>query len=1402
MKLEYNESLESYKWNKIINNNDFKREGIYICHLGQWNYEMIKFVKISDNYNNKNYYKLEPFPNNNITYLISNEGEIIENKENSFENFSKRGGFLYYIKEFYYPIFGICENQWYPLLTEIEDKKDLFEIPNEAQIKSYYKFCEKYKEKKYSGFSYGYGYSYPYDSYIDYEPCRKKFNIYLKFNFPETYETFISKKNFTIYEDYKYELTNISKNAQQNIVLNILKRFQYLKDRKKDTFSFSYLAYLIFEKKKEIFDSIEKYFPEEIKTLIKDEFDYIINYNERKNKDHIAFNSNKLNLIQKLYLVFTKKLNEINNNNNTINISKIEQNKIIDKIKELRNKYYSYESINAKKLEKSDSIGKLNQDIQSIIQEINKEVEKRNKEKENINDESNLSIIADKFLIVDKERKKVNKNTNQIQSINTSELNNPLTSIDSIEIDEIIQPDYYSINSLMEYFGSCILKTQMIPAFIRYAYKTGDKDQQKKATDILSDLFNLYKSIDNYNLSLISPRTEEYKKSFEIMFSKLKNSGVNFQKDRELKQLKVYENDKIQDFIILPEKDSFNIRPSIFEKDENNEPQKDSNSSTSLFKQNTIFYKKTGIKTLQDSQMMNLEYENLIKKRKKEQKDKKTKDEEIKKKKEEKTIQNIPPPVINPNQELQKVYSILENKLEEDNKPPPNNFNFQKPNQPKDIPKRGLVEKKAKKVVIIITGKNFEGMNFDVEMETNMVIEKIKSFDRRQLKLDTVSEREGKLDKLYESDKLKEYLNAKVQISEDSTINKLIESSEFLSSRLFSTISNLNLKYEFPFKNLEVNILLDCARTIGDTEKFFVMLQVCALTTVFYSLEIPYLISVVGDSGFKVVLKELDEEHSIESLQKALDCIFIKRFNTNIASCIKTATDKFKTLKGDDAHRVFYIFTNGLDEEFSLTEQWKDRIFNNPNHSFAFIFSKPKTIKKDASDFLTNYWNKFGQYCKENQLPVELIEMSKEKLYKISNNNIIEINEDNIVDYNKAVINILRRYKDYDNNAKTEKALFEIDKLNSLPLGNNLMNLGKIVSDDTFREMREEPFIKKIKLNKQQEAAPKLNKKEFKEISKNIGSILKIKNGIKDEEKSEIRNFMKLFKIKKEKINLSLLELIFKPNLATQTILTDVGTHIDVNELIKYLLNPTPNPRIYREIGDGFIKNYGVTVIIDSSVSCFSSLSSQHTWNTIQILLSAIGAVDLPCFDLIVSGDPNPYILCSEKNTIDVLSEKSQIWPTLFNLLNKNVKNTDLASAIRAAYNLHNSRKSEHPDFLFVVTDGLFSSSEIQRIVKNVNFCMMKGLIVFGIGVGISPFGIEKLFPSIIYSLNPDKLIQGIASCFSGGALSNASMKMIVSGLKVKFDDTNITDSQKNPMYKELKNELMNIPVELIGYEI
>jgi len=681
--------------------------------------------------------------------------------------------------------------------------------------------------------------------------------------------------------------------------------------------------------------------------------------------------------------------------------------------------------------------------------------------------------------------------------------------------------------------------------------------------------------------------------------------------------------------------------------------------------------------------------------------------------------------------------------------------------------------------------------NLYIEKEINKAIEKMKNISRTKLKLDE----EKKLDKLFSSDELKQLLKEKVKIKNDSNIYKLLESSEFLSSRIFSNISKLNLTEEIPYKNLEINILLDCARTISKTEKFFVMFQVCALTTVFYSLEIPYLISVVGDNDFKVVLKELDEDHSIESLQKTLDCIFIKRSNTNLASCIKTAIDKFKTLDNENSQRVFYMFTNGLDEEFALYEQWKDRIFTNPNHSFAFILSKSKTIKEEQSKYLTEFWDKFGRFCKTNRLPIELIEMSKEKIF-IKNENILKINEENLNSYIKSVLNILRRNKVKDNNNKIEKPNFEIKELNNIPSRDNLKNLENILINNSLRGIKDEPYTKKIKMPLIQEPIPELGQNEVKEISKNICSIMKVSNEFNNYDKDEIRTFMKLFKIRKEKINLSILDLIFNSNLPTQAILTDIGTHIDINELIKYFVNPRQNPKIYRELEGGFVKNYGVTVIIDSSISCFSPLSSQHTWSIIQELLSAIGAIDLPCFDLIVSGNPNPFVLCSEKNSLEILSEKSQIWPILFDLLNRKIKNTDLASAIKIAYNLHYLRKADHPDFLFVITDGLYSLSEAKRIVNNVIYCMKKGLNIFGIGVGISPFGIEKLFPNVIYSLNPGKLMKGIATSIFGNFSNNASMKINASEHKVKFNDSNIQDSEKNPLYKKLKNELMNIPVE------
>ena len=380
-------------------------------------------------------------------------------------------------------------------------------------------------------------------------------------------------------------------------------------------------------------------------------------------------------------------------------------------------------------------------------------------------------------------------------------------------------------------------------------------------------------------------------------------------------------------------------------------------------------------------------------------------------------------------------------------------------------------------------------------------------------------------------------------------------------------------------------------------------------------------------------------------------------------------------------------------------------------------------------------------------------------------------------------------------------------------LDQNLLSNISMFLGEELKKFTNIYYSKKI-LPNLTEQPKKLNGKEYKNFIKNIGGAIKYEN-LSKEIKDGVSILQKNYKIKREKINLSLMEYIFKPNLPTQPVLTDDGTHIDVNELIKYFLNPTPNPKIYREIRDGLIKNYGVTIIIDVSTSCLCDISFMHTIQTIRVLISSIGAIDIPCFDLIVVGDPEPIILCSERATNEILSERSNIWAPLFSFF-KPKRHGDLTSAIKAAYDLNSSRRTEHTNRIFVCTDGLYSKSERNSIIKvklniskkNVgeikdsdpvmydNFCMAKGVSVYGIGIGICAYGIEEIFPQNIYALNPGNLIEAISKCFSDSSV-NKNNKMPVLTFLQKFSNVidNIKYAKDNKYFNALKKELNNIMV-------
>ena len=171
------------------------------------------------------------------------------------------------------------------------------------------------------------------------------------------------------------------------------------------------------------------------------------------------------------------------------------------------------------------------------------------------------------------------------------------------------------------------------------------------------------------------------------------------------------------------------------------------------------------------------------------------------------------------------------------------------------------------------------------------------------------------------------------------------------------------------------------------------MLITCGLTSALNSLEIPYCVGLIGDSSFKIIIKSLEESHSEEILQRIMECIFISRYKTDLATCLKYAIDKFPhNLK----NRVFYTITNGMDPELRKINRWKEAIFNCKENSFSFIFIESRVLKPKQKEFLTEkIWNPFREKIKES---ISLLLQPKylSKILEIMKNSILLITFQNV----------------------------------------------------------------------------------------------------------------------------------------------------------------------------------------------------------------------------------------------------------------------------------------------------------------------------------------------------------------------------------------------------------------------
>lgn len=182
-----------------------------------------------------------------------------------------------------------------------------------------------------------------------------------------------------------------------------------------------------------------------------------------------------------------------------------------------------------------------------------------------------------------------------------------------------------------------------------------------------------------------------------------------------------------------------------------------------------------------------------------------------------------------------------------------------------------------------------------------------------------------------------------------------------------------------------------------------------------------------------------------------------------------------------------------------------------------------------------------------------------------------------------------------------------------------------------------------------------------------------------------------------KKIKTKDVDNVFKPIQYYAKDHTNTGIELDLYALILNSFNPIPNPKVFLEETTTLIRDYSVTVVIDTSYSCFNSLSSSHSLQTIVSILSSLSFIDIPCFDLIIATKANPIVLCSHVKTLDALNEKSPLWGNLFAILQNvtsSITRSDLASAICTAFELHKMSTLNYTNLLFVLTDGIHEKIE------------------------------------------------------------------------------------------------------------
>ena len=1178
-----------------------------------------------------------------------------------------------------------------------------------------------------------------------------KKNCFVKIKFGEIYNSSdIIKIIYILNEDIWFP----KKKMEREGIRDIFKYFNYLKyeynsiklgierlNKINNDNDYWHIPRIILQNNniKEIKDNFLKYiplFPSSLINELKKEIDLL---NVNLEEDYLPIFQN--NLIYIIYNQMLKKYEEIKKNNNILFLTKEKPNRDIqNKIKEKNSEYFT---INEEILRDEDD---------SAREEI--EI-KDKKDGHNIYllNENKIPEALDGLGQIPLEEKE------EIKMKNTKSENFDLSDI---PINELNRPKSTSINEIIKYYNNCNKIINILYFYIISASKSNNKKNKIEAGNYFQKLesiqikFNQIGIVNDY--SFFSLDINEFLNEFYCLQKKLKDIGYKRGKSDVLPRKNNEEN-----YITFPKK------KGIYKDNDNW-------ASEKIGGNNAFRHEEAQVGRVRANRLYN---ENLGESFY-EENDSENEDEN-------KFIKNESKNIINEELDIEKikVIDVEDNRFDDI---------YENENEVSKIEDDDILSEKENKVKV---GKITDNL---VSIEPTSINEKnfkeedgikraLKILELEKSKKDSNSEQKLDLGNPKKYHKFNDmnifYLDKNVKLN----IQPLYNKASFLANQLFIKINgNGKIKYS----DTLVILLIDPSVYISEEIKALNMFIICAMTNALNCLEIKYSIVLMGDEEFRCVIKDYNEPHSLEALERVYECLILKRFRTNIPACLRYCIEEVSS-KSNFKYTSFFIFTDGLDKSFIYTQKntWDAYIFHKRYNSFGFIFLFSSVLKSKNKEFLNEIWTTFLNESKKNSrssIFLKSLELRIDDDFKKKINEIF-------------ISNFIRpRNEETINEIKYIKPLFKVK--NEYPISSFLKNSDKVFDDKSLFKLSGS-FIKNdiipSSLNTNKEPL------DINYFKNNLHQIAKKINDKINEQENSIYNFAHKFLSIRTILNRGILEEIFKPNKANLKVLSNIGTEIDIMALILYFLNPVPDPMIYLQDAIGNVKEYSITVIIDTSISVLNHINFNHSLNIIRVLLSSFTIIDLPSFDLIVTGEEGPIVLCSEYPSFAALNEKSKLWELLCQCLSNPIYNADLLSCLQTAFDLKRMRSNNFPSFLFVLTDGLFEEDKQNQLKENIAKLVQTNIQVIGIGLGIYPYGINYIFGQAIFDINPNNLPQSILSILEGNINDKREMHYIQneeeSEKNISIAISRLNQSKKNN-YKLLTDELKQSPLTTNCYDM